>query len=169
MRIGEQDRNPQPPRPESRRGSLFGRRGEDSLRLGLNLGLGGSGIDELEDFCSRREVALLAEEPAGAFGKEETEQGIEERRKGGHAQHPAPCVLPNPGQERVGQVGDEDAKDDVELKQAGQKSPAPGRRDFGDVKRGRDGGGANAQTADGARDDEKINIGREGGPTPPTK
>ena len=112
-------------------------------------------------FRPRLAVALPAEQPARTFGESKAEQRVKKRGEGGHAQHPAPGIRADAGQQRVGDESDQNAEDDVELKHAGQAPAVLGRRNFRNVKRSRDGGDADAQASNETRRDEEPNIGRE--------
>ena len=60
----------------------------------------------------------------------------------------------DPGEQRIRQEGDNDAKDDVKLEHAGEASAMGGRRDLGDVEGRGDRGDADADAAKKPRQDE---------------
>ena len=63
-----------------------------------------------------------------------------------------------PAEQGVGDEGDQDAEDDVELEHARQAPAMLGRRDLGDVERRGHGGDADAQAADEAGDHEGVDV-----------
>ena len=113
---------------------------------------GGIGFDALQDFQTACAIALPAQKPARTFGKAEAEQSVEKRGERGHTKHPAPGILADACEQRIGHESDQDAKNNVELKHAGKSSTVFGRRNFRDVKRSNYGGDADAQTADDTRE-----------------
>src|SRR5271166_3179275 len=64
----EQNRDPQVPRPEFRRGPRSLRCGSDRVSLGRELRLRGLGSDSPQHAKARRGVTLPRDEPARAFG-----------------------------------------------------------------------------------------------------
>src|ERR1035438_1418126 len=93
---GQQDRNAQLPRPEMGRDNALRGRSQNLVRLSLDLGLGGVGLDELEHFQSRLTVSFPSDQPAWTFGNAKAQNRIEEGRKRRDAKHPTPRVLADP-------------------------------------------------------------------------
>jgi len=143
------------------RGRFFRGCRDNLVRLGLDLGFGSIGQDALQNLHPARVIALSAQQPARAFRKSEAKQSVEKRGKRGHAQHPAPGILANAGEQRVGHKSDQDAENNVELEHAGKPSSVFRRRDLRDVQRSRHSRNADAQAANHTRDDERGNIGRQ--------
>src|SRR5712672_305564 len=158
---GQQDRQAQLPIPEIRRCTLSGRGRADRVRFRRNLGLGGLRTNEPQDPQASRVVLASAQQPARAFRKPDTQQGVKERWKRRDAQHPAPRLLADTRQQGVGQIGDQNAEYNVELEHARQAAAVPGWGNLRYVQRCRDSGDANAHSADHAREYEALNIRRQ--------
>ena len=161
---GEQNRDAQPPGPERRGDGVPRGSGDNRIRLGFNLGWRSFRLDQPQHSQTLLAVPFPRQQPARTLRQAETEQGIDQRRNRRHPQHPAPGIFPDPAQQPVGHISDEDAEDDVELKHARQASPIFGRGNFRDVKRRRHCGDADAQSPDGPRQAEGSQIRRQSGP-----
>src|SRR5260221_2741948 len=107
---GEHDRNAKLPCPEMARGNLFGRGGYNRVCFSFNFEFGSIWLDELKDFHAGLAVIPFAKQPAGAFRKPDTEDGIKERWERCHAKHPAPGILTNSSKQGIRQESDEDAE-----------------------------------------------------------
>ena len=110
--------------------------------------------------------AVLAHQPAGAMRHGEQHDEEEDRRQYSDAELPAPHGdrVHEMTDDRVGKIGKQDADDDVDLKQPNEPSAPFGRRKLGDVYRAQDGGTADSEAADEARDHEECPAGSEGTP-----
>ena len=116
---GEQDWNPEPLGPKTSRGNLFGRGGNDFVRLRINLSGGSIRLDTLQDGDARLTVTFASQQPARAFGNGKAEHRIKQGRKRRHAQHPTPVIFAGAREQPIGTKGNQYSKDDVELKHAG--------------------------------------------------
>ncbi len=113
----------------------------------------------LERLARLRHPPLLRQ-PARAARNPVQHYQEEQGRESGNAQLPAPFgaaerKLP---QQVVGQIGQQNSRDHVELEEAHQP-PAPlGRRNLGDVHGPQNGGAADAQPADEAEKQQRIPV-----------
>ena len=124
---------------------------------------------QLQHLHAGRAVAFSAEKPARAFGNAETKHSVKKRRKRGHPQHPAPGIRAGASQQGIGHISDQNSKNNVELEHPGESPAILRRSNFRDVQGSDDGGNADAQAADDARNNKDRNIGRQPDPTAPAK
>ena len=116
-------------------------------------------------------LARLLDEPAGAFGDAQEEEGEENGGEDAGGEHPAPAGLGEPGLDfRLGRVAfgvgdavvDEraggDAADDGDLVHRNQPAAKVRRGDFGDIHGSGNGRDADAYAADEAEEDEDPNV-----------
>ena len=134
---------------------------DNRIRFGRHFGFRSVGFNSLQHSQPRLSVALPAEQPAWTFRKPEAEGSVEQRRKHGHTQHPAPGIRADAGEQRVRDESDQDAKNNIELKHSRKPSAILGRRNLRNVHRRDHGRDADAQSADDPRDDENNNVRRE--------
>jgi len=89
---------------------------------------------------------------------------IDEGGDRGDAEHPAPGVRAEAGQQGVRRERDHDAEHDVELKHGGESPALRGRRDLRDVERRRHGAHPYADATDEPRHDEGAHVRCQGRP-----
>ena len=157
--IGVRSRRDQKPAVDDsrRRATVRSRR-----RRAFNSASDSLGPHEPQHGEPRFALAAESDQPARAFGKPEAQDRIEERGKRLDAEHPAPRMLADVGQQRRStRYAMRMPQHDVELKQRRQPPAAGGGRDLRDVQRRRDRRDADAQPADEAGDHERIDVGRQ--------
>src|SRR5579883_2739217 len=140
--------------------AAFGVQGsENGGEFCIGIGRAGGG----EDVAGFRH-ASAAGEPTRAFRNRE-ERGEEAGRgEGGDAELPTPFGRAEAleADQIVGEVGDQDAADDIELEHADQTPAVRGRGDFGDVHGPDDGRGADGEAAENAGREHQVPVAGEG-------
>ena len=116
----------------------------------------------------------MRNEIAGRLRNDQRADAVGDGRDGSGPEHPLPRLEPEPerrfrragraGDREVAEQGDEDADDDRQLLQRPQAAADFRRRDLGDVGRRDDAGGADADAAENAPEDEVADA--EGAPEP---
>ena len=141
-------------------GAAFGTHGGNhGVHLGLGVWRSHAGKDELS-FVD----AILGDEPAGALGNAEQEKHEEERGDDGDTELHAPLdgAKSKVSDDGVGEVGEQDANDDVDLEHADEATAPLGGGELRDVDGAEDGGAADAEAAQKAEGKEGPPGAREG-------
>ena len=97
--------------------------------------------------------AVLRDEPARAARDAKEQARKSAAGTAGDAELPAPrasAQVHQAGDDVVGEVGEQDSDDDVDLEEADQAAAPFSRGELGDVDRAEDGGAADAEAADEA-------------------
>src|SRR5947209_8077205 len=118
-------------------------------------------LNPLQDSNSLLTIPFFTEKPTRALRQADTKKNIEGRRKGSNTQHPPPGVFANSSQQRVGNEGDQNAKDNIELEHPGETPPVFRRSNFGNIKWCHYRGNSDSQSANHASNDENSNIRRQ--------
>ncbi|MPM87559.1 hypothetical protein SDC9_134659 [bioreactor metagenome] len=112
----------------------------------------------------------MGHQPARSLGNGEQQQDEDRRRRGHHAEHPAPSGLfgDDLADDEVAQVGEQDAEHDIELDEADQAAALGRRGDLSGVDRCTHARHADADTAEEPEEHEDVvtegAFGCQGGP-----
>ena len=149
---------------------MVSREGGANLR---RLAAARTGPEQFRKDGVRLSIAPLGDQVARAFRDEEQGDEVDAGRNDLHPEHPAPGGEAQPergrrpaGRRRQGVVGHEgpgQTKDDHDLLDAGKATADGGRRDLGNVGRGQDAGGTDAEPAyEAGQDEVDGGVGRAG-------